>query len=109
MWCGVVPGWAPLPLIAEIFSFPFPNRLGFIFESWSWGAVRRPYLVFLGRGLCPGFWLWAQFVSGAVALGAVCVRGLGFGRGLCPVLTLGAVCVRVASRAEVPLKGRSPS
>ena len=84
MWCGVVPGWAPLPLIAEIFSFPFPDRLGFIFESWSWGAVRRPYLVFLGRGLCPGFWLWVRFVSGAVALGAVCVRGRGFGHGLCP-------------------------
>ena len=31
-------------------------------------------LVFLGRGLCPGFWLWARFVSGVLALGAVCVR-----------------------------------
>ena len=50
-------------------------------------------LVFLGRGLCPGFWLWARFVSGVLALGAVCVLAclwarfvswLAFGRGLRP-------------------------
>ena len=51
---------------------------------YSGGAVRRPDMCSGGAAWRPGSWLWALFASGVLALGAVCVRGRGFGRGLCP-------------------------